>query len=363
MREEPLNKEILHFDVDKIFPVYGAGIVTARDNLTICHTRTEMFNRIQEFAKMDVEIARSTFKLGEDTRDWQVEAAQKDIRTNGREWQQVVPILYRPFDIRYTYYTGTSRGFMAFPRPEITKNMLFENIGLVTVRKIQDITTFNHCFISTNMIESRLTTRCKGISYLFPLYISPKPGDLKVNIDGSVFFEICRHLGITTRPVPPKTLLYYVYAILFSNQYRKKYDLQLRNNFPQIPFPGNKTFFFKMAVLGEALVKIHFLKSSELYFPPNRFQGGKKPVKYVRYFNHDENKGRVFINETDHFVDIPEEVWNYRLCGYPVLAKYLSKFKDSNIDQNDIEIFSKIILAIEKTIGYQKKIDQLFKCF
>uniref|UniRef100_UPI0025F68001 hypothetical protein n=1 Tax=Polaromonas sp. UBA4122 TaxID=1947074 RepID=UPI0025F68001 len=80
------------------------------------------------------EEAREQFKLGEDAQDWTVASAQKDLNDTRRlpkqaegdalqptppksEWPldpaRVVPVAYRPFDTRFTYYTGKSKGFIA----------------------------------------------------------------------------------------------------------------------------------------------------------------------------------------------------------------------------------------------------------
>jgi len=42
-----------------------------------------------------------------------------------------------------------------------------DNLGLITTRQVAE-TSFNHCFISKNIIESRITLSNKGIAYLFP---------------------------------------------------------------------------------------------------------------------------------------------------------------------------------------------------
>jgi hypothetical protein len=66
---------------------------------------------IHHFAALDPETARNAYQLGNDARDWKVEYAQKDLKDSGLSDSNIVPILYRPFDIRYTYYSGKCRGF------------------------------------------------------------------------------------------------------------------------------------------------------------------------------------------------------------------------------------------------------------
>jgi hypothetical protein len=102
----------------ELFPTNSAGIVTARDHLTIHWTADEVWETVKTFSRLDREKARATFELGEDVRDWKVEFAQRDVKESGPDKKRVVPVLYRPFDRRYTYYTGQTRGFICMPRPE-----------------------------------------------------------------------------------------------------------------------------------------------------------------------------------------------------------------------------------------------------
>ena len=72
-----------------------------------------------DFVVLTPETAREKYNLGKDARDWQVVLAQKDLKTSGPKKENLTKILYRPFDIRYTYYTGNSRGFHCMPRSEV----------------------------------------------------------------------------------------------------------------------------------------------------------------------------------------------------------------------------------------------------
>ena len=99
--------------ISDIFPVNSVGIVTARDKLAIQWTAEDMGRVAEDFAARGTEAARTFYNLGKDARDWQVQLAQEDVR---RRDGIISPVLYRPFDRRFTYYTGKSRGFICMPR-------------------------------------------------------------------------------------------------------------------------------------------------------------------------------------------------------------------------------------------------------
>ena len=123
--------------VTNIFPVNSVGLYTARDSLTIHWSKKDAWKLLTDFIALPPEEARTKYNLGSDSRDWQVALAQKDVKVSGPSTSHLVSILYRPFDIRYTYYTGNSRGFLCMPRSEVMRHMLAgKNVGLITNRQV-----------------------------------------------------------------------------------------------------------------------------------------------------------------------------------------------------------------------------------
>lgn len=163
----------------EIFPLISVGIVTARDNLTIHWTPREVWTTVLNFSRLEPERARQAYQLGKDARDWKVTLAQEDLRRSGPDHRYVVPILYRPFDVRYTYYTGNSRGFICRPRPQVMRHMLAgENVALAFVRQVKASPQWKHCFITDSIAESCLiSNHTSEIGYLAPLYLYPAPSD------------------------------------------------------------------------------------------------------------------------------------------------------------------------------------------
>ena len=105
-----------------IFPLSSVGIVTARDSLTIQKTREAMESVVSDFRTQEPEEARKKYRLHKESDDWSVPRAQKALRQAGGK---VVQILYRPFDVRWTWYSG-SRGFICRPRFAVMRHMLCE---------------------------------------------------------------------------------------------------------------------------------------------------------------------------------------------------------------------------------------------
>ncbi len=170
--EAELRRYLSFPQVTDLFERHSVGIVTARDNLTIGWTAEEVWRTVQTFSRLEPELARQAYGLGKDARDWKVTLAQKDLRDSGPSQDRVVPILYRPFDVRYTYYTGRSRDFLCMPRPQVMRHMLEgENVALITARSNKS-TTIDHFFCSNKIVETKCGESTVQ-SYTFPLYLYP----------------------------------------------------------------------------------------------------------------------------------------------------------------------------------------------
>jgi len=368
----PRNEELLKNynkwpKINNIFPINSVGIVTARDRLTIQWTPEQVWTTVLNFSKMDHELARTAYHLGDDARDWKVELAQKDLRESDLDREKIVPILYRPFDIRYTYYTGKSRGFHCMPRPEVMSHMMQENMGLYTCRQISSnhwqhilptIGLTDDCYVSNK-------TRERG--YLFPLYLYPnsrrkdllseleKEQGKQPNINTSVLLALKDAYG--TQP-EPEEIFHYIYAILYSTIYRGKYAEFLKTDFPRVPFTEDHELFLRMSNCGASLSGLHLLQSPDLNASVAKFQGcGDNSVEFQ---NYEVPTGRIYINAAQYFEGVSRDVWNYQIGGYQVCGKWLKDRKSRTLSLDDIRHYCKVITALYKSIEIQDEIDSVY---
>ena len=150
------------FSVNGIFTLNNVGIVTARDGFTIHNSKQDVENTITEFLKLDDEDARIKFNLGKDVRDWQVNFAKKDLQSHYPSKGVFTKICYRPFDNKWTFYTGKSKGFHCYPRVEVMQHFTTgKNVGLIIGRQGQAVgsMTWNLSFITNSMTDFNLYYR------------------------------------------------------------------------------------------------------------------------------------------------------------------------------------------------------------
>ncbi|HPM02788.1 MAG TPA: N-6 DNA methylase, partial [Candidatus Cloacimonadota bacterium] len=240
--------------LNDIFKINSVGIVTGRDKLTIQENRKRMYDTVVNFTCSENEFARMVWNLGKDSSDWSIDNAKKDILNTKYYEKYIYPIAYRPFDNRYTFYTGKPKGFITRSRYDVMKHMLKENIGLISVRQVAE-TSFNHAFVTDALMESRMTLSNKGIAYLFPLYLYPDEDSFEETRQTNFKPEFLQFLKDLYKIVPePETVMGYIYAILYSDQYRSKFADFLRTDFPRIPFIEDYEQFMKLSDKGLDLI-------------------------------------------------------------------------------------------------------------
>ena len=162
-----------------IFIQKSIGIVTARDKLTVHMNKEELMETVRNFSSLDVEKARRKYKLGKDTQDWKIPWAQQDIKDSKCNEKCARPILYRPFDRRWTYYTGNSAGFLCRPRHEVMRHMLKNNLGISLIRRMDVQGEWNHSLACDLPVTPH--TVSGGVNFLFPLYLYAPEEDEKAH--------------------------------------------------------------------------------------------------------------------------------------------------------------------------------------
>lgn len=336
------------FKIDELMFEYNSGIQSKRDKICFPLTETELQNIINDFEQETVPAIRAKYSLPEDGRDWTIEWAQKDIKNH----YKIESVLYRPFDIRQTAYTGKSKGFIAYPREKTFRQFVDkENIGLVTVRQ-QSTFAFQHILATRFMIESgAISLQTKEWGYVFPLYLYSEADDSRIpNLKKEIVDEIEKLVGKTS----PENIFDYIYAVLHSANYRAKYKEFLKIDFPRVPFPKDVASFKRLVALGAELRSLHVLESPKVdKFITTYPVSGSDIVEKVIY-----KDGNVYINNTQHFGNVPEIAWNFYVGGYQPAQRWLKERKDRTLTNSDIEHYQKVVVALSETARIMQEIDK-----
>ncbi len=126
----PLETRLLEeyeqgFSVQEMFQVGGTGICSKRDHVVFHKDKENLLKLLKDFSTLEPSELRRKYDIGDDSRDWRLNNAIKEVKTNIKRLEEYIVLCqYRPFDYRWTYYTPNSRTFLAYPVYDVFKHML-----------------------------------------------------------------------------------------------------------------------------------------------------------------------------------------------------------------------------------------------
>jgi len=414
--------------VKDVFIQFSSGVKTHRDHFIVGFTKHEVANKMRIFTgTLDDDMVKDSLKL-RDTRDWKFSDARVKLKTI--KWKDfIIPYAYRAFDQRFICYC-TDLIDRGCDRYDLMKNFFGGNIGLATTRRTPEIFGVS-AFVNMDVGDIHLIG---DQNYFFPLYLYQKDNsergllchsrengnpektreldsclrrnDTILNRTSNINPEFLKVIKESLGYEPaPEDIFYYIYAVLYSPTYRKKYQEFLKIDFPKIPLPNQiasqnviardvvpkqsqreilcfsqndsekearkkrtaSDLFKNVSFLGKRLVDLHLLKDtqakacgySELLIQDSELKigypiQGNDKVEKVKYLN-----GRIYINKEQYFENIHEDVWNYHIGSYQVLEKFLKDRKGRTLSLDEIQRYLKIIFSISSTLGIQKEIDKI----
>ncbi|WP_120942543.1 type ISP restriction/modification enzyme [Helicobacter pylori] len=104
------------FSVQEMFQVGGTGICSKKDHVVFHKDKKSLLKLLKDFSTLEPSELRRKYDIGDDSRDWRLNNAIKEVKTNIKRLEEyIVSCQYRPFDYRWTYYTPNSRTFLAYP--------------------------------------------------------------------------------------------------------------------------------------------------------------------------------------------------------------------------------------------------------
>ncbi len=313
-----------------IFPVHSVGIVTGRDAFAIDTDRDELERRVGRLRSETIPDEVVLHEWGTGKGRCSLAEARREIRKDP-EWQgKLLDVLFRPFDQRTIFY---ERYVVERPREKVLRHLLPPgSLGLVAPRQHKEEPG---ALVARTLVAHKAVSAF-DINSVFPLYLHSEAGlygaRREPNLDPAFLGRMEERVG--ERP-SPELVLQYVYAVLYSPPYRRRYAALLRTDFPRIPLPPDRGAFLELAGLGAVLISLHLLESDRLDHPAARFEG-------------------------QGFEGISREVWEYRVGGYQVLDRWLAGRSGRTLRLREIEDFRRIAEALSWTIEYQRRIGLLW---
>lgn len=366
------------------------GIVTTHDEFAVSFSRHEQIDKVEALLATRTEAeARQMFTLCSQNQ-WIYGDAKRVLRAE--DWKKaLVPILYRPFDRRWTVY---SRYVAVHRRKRVSRHILDgKNVALSIPRATEIKRGWEHVFCSRQLIQHH-TVSLKEVNYIFPLWLEPtwpekrrssnlSPIALRSISSTTGLALLEREEGLAERTdscdwdgrgdlkatFGPRDIFDFIYAILHSNIYRTRYADFLKSDFARIPLTPPIDLFRALTRFGSEIVALHLMESPKLDDLITTYTDPKNPK--VERIGWSENtvwlnaaatkKGQRATPGTIGFRGVPEAVWNFHIGGYQVCEKWLKDRKGRTLSDDDINHYQKIVVALSETIRIMKEIDEVIE--
>ena len=368
------------FKVDDLMKVRNSGVKTDRDLLFYDCDKDCLIERISSLLS-GKQLEKNFIELYNvvDSSSYKITDKIKCCKFDNSKIQKAE---YRVLDFYYIYYDEKLVSRAAF---NVMQHLRKANVALVVPRQCSSDWKYVFC---TNTIgdHNLIASAGKlGAGDLFPLYLYPTEAEEKLgetrkpNLDEKIWRKIDACLDSST-PFPsassgnyaqndnshittPEQIFDYIYGVLHTPSYREKYKEFLKIDFPRIPYPENKKEFERIVSIGYKLRKLHLMED----IPPQATSfdiEGDNVVTDVKYEKEipgqagNDNYGKVYINKTQYFANVPDLAWNFYIGGYQPAQKWLKDRKNRTLTYDDISHYRKIIAILIETHKLMQKLDE-----
>lgn len=325
---------------DAIFKLYTLGTVSNRDDWVYDFNYNELNKKIKFFIKEYDFLLKKKKKIEE------IEPRIKFTRNLKRDYynnqnfeiknNEYRHCLYRVFCKKHLYFASELNEMRyqtpsLFPNSESTNQLLAINQGSKN---------FN-ILASMYLVDLHFN----GDSQCLPLYRFDKEGNRSENLTDWGLAQFVNHYK--DEKIKKEDIFNYTYGVLHNPAYRKKYELNLKREFPRLPFYKD---FWKWAGWGKSLMDLHLnyetvepynlevittetkaeAKRQKEFFskveePEALFT--RKP-KIKPKLKADKEAGIIEIDELTFMKAVPKSAWEYKLGNRSAIEWVLDQYKE-----------------------------------
>jgi len=316
-----------------IFRLFSLGVVTNRDDWVYDFDAKTLEQKIR-YLTTHYEMVRSHVggrspvaieeSLTEDIK-W-TRGLKASLAANAPlDWDglNIRRSLYRPFVDKYVYFSGRLNEFQ-YQTPEIWPDAYRDNVVIgFTVGGRLDFYPF-----TTNVVPS-LTVMSLDANQLLPRYRYTAAGERVDNVTDWGLRQFTDRYGKSAM-ITKDAIFHYVYGVLHDPVYRETYALNLKREFPRIPF---YTDFWKWAEWGQRLMDLHIGYETIEPWPVERTEAPDEKAKAAGVspkvlLKADRDNGIIRLDTETELSGIPNEAWNYRLGNRSALDWILDQYKE-----------------------------------
>ena len=307
-----------------IFRSFTLGVVTARDEWVISPDSQDLKAKVQSM----LDAYRGS--LEQDVSPWDEEKDDTGVkwtRSLKRRWLAkesdvddgiYATTQYRPYVRREMYFSRIWNEMIYqterfFGNGQSTPYISFTQGGRLTFDAYASDTLPNYAIYSLDAAQT------------LPRYRHLSSGECTDNITDWALRKFQAEYG---EAVTKDDIFNYCYAVLHDPVYRETYAINLKREFPRIPFYPD---FKQWVAWGEELMELHINYEDVEPWPlervdsPNKRAEGSEPKAILRS-NH--NNGNIRLDADTQLTGVPADAWRYKLGNRAAIDWVLDQHKE-----------------------------------
>jgi len=306
-----------------IFKLFSLGVSTNRDEWLYDHNQSSLRKKVKYFIETYNEVSPYA-KTFPDTLKWSRNLKRRlgKKRRESYSEKRIVGANYRPYTKRWLYRSDLfvdelGQSDVIFPSGEHNPTICFTDPNAQKpwfVCAVNGITDLHY-------VGAGAGTVCLG-RYRFV------HRDRIDNITGWTLDQFAQHYRNLAKPITKDSIFHYVYGVFHDPTYREKYALNLRRDYPRVPFYKD---FWRWADWGEKLMALHLDYEAADPWPLKRVdiedsgsrRAGLAPKAALKA---NKEEGTIRLNGETQLLGIPSEAWDYKLGSRSALEWILDQY-------------------------------------
>jgi len=334
-----------------IFKLYSLGVVTARDEWSYDFEPNGLSKKVNFFydlynndmirwnmSKKDLPINDFVDRTIKWTEELELHL-KKNNKLNFNP-NKIIDSLYRPYIKKFFYFD------------KIFTHRIYQNDVIFGIDNKYENLCIGFSGIASNKPFSTISSK-----YLFGFDFIEKTQFVPhhyFNSEGNRFDNITDwsleqfQTHYKDKKITKENIFHYVYAVLHNPEYRQKYEMNLKREFPRIPFYDD---FKKWYAWGKKLMDLHINYETVKPYPLNVVTSEtkteqKKKIKKLSEETKETESAKLYqpkikvklkadkereiieIDELTSITGIPKETWEYRLGNRSAVEWILDQYKE-----------------------------------
>lgn len=388
----------------KLFPFSVSGVQTKRDDSLIDFDREQLWERMTVYFNADSpesELRATVPLLMRDSNRFDHKAVRRTLVKRGMLAANVVPYLYRPFDLRWVYWEPDTK-LLGEKSPDYFPQLFTSNYWLLTTGRtrkgVPEPPIAATRLADLNLMDSGLRAT--------PLLLRQVDGSMD-GVASTGHPNLSEHATAYLKKLQAshEDLLFHSLAVMHSVAYREANAGALRQEWPRIPLPAQLYVLRASAELGREITALldtetrvagvtsgtprlelktiaaverldgQPLAAADFALTAGWGSVGPGGVTMPRTGSLDKRTTSpgeaasgfgtatydIFLNAKACWRHVPPDVWNYTLGGYQVLKKWLSYREQTLLGRaltlDEVKTFTAIARRIAALLSLRDRLD------